>query len=439
MAAPRLAVLPWALALAGGLAACAGILGIDDRTPFDGDASIEAGGDAPSMDVQALDAMSDVVVDTSTNDVRVLDGGSDAPVDASPGLDAPTVDAPTSDAPAPMEAGVVDAPSDAPICPDPCLLAPGLNHPFAMVADANNVYWTELGDALGSGNGSVKSCPAAGCGAGGPTILAQGLTNPRGIAIDSQYVYFVTATYGGVNGGIWRCAIGGCGGDPTMIAPATIPYGVAVDATSVYWTDNDEGTVNKVDKGDGGLTTLYDGGAYDDAGDTLDLPGQCVVDGPYLYFMDYSEDAVRVPIGGGAITYLGSGFNNVVYGNYFGLTTDSANLYFGGNGVVFRSVKANPGPMSTAANNVSVPLGLQFDPATGMVYWANFGSGTANDGTVGKFATDGGGPHILQASLATPEAVAVGSSYVYWVSFGTYDNTIQDYAPSTGVLWRTTK
>jgi hypothetical protein len=212
-----------------------------------------------------------------------------------------------------------------------------------------------------------------------------------------------------------------------------------VDGTSVYWADNDEGTASKVDKGDGGQTLLYDGGPYDDAGDCLDLPEQCIVDGPFFYMTDYSEDFVRMPIGGGPITYLGSGFNGAQYGNPFGLTTDTANLYFGGNGVVFRSVKANPGPTSTAATNIAFPRGLQYDSATGMVYWANFGSGTANDGTVGKFATDGGGQHVLQASLATPFAVAVGSQYVYWISYGPYNSAAQDYLPSTGALWRTTK
>ncbi|HEY4013927.1 MAG TPA: hypothetical protein VGM06_11360 [Polyangiaceae bacterium] len=456
MTVPRLAALPWTVAFAASVAACASILGIQDRTAIEEDGSVEAGGDAPAADAPVLDTSIEAAADARASDARIVDGGTDAlleagaPADAS-GLDASiqdartsdvlTSDAPSVDAPAPVEAGVVvDAASDAPVCADPCLLAQGLNHPFWMTSDANNVYWTEYGDTDGAGNGSVKSCPVAGCGPGGPVVLAIGLTNPRGIAVDAQNVYFATATYSALSGAIWKCAVGGCNGSPTQIAPAAIPWGVAVDGTSVYFADNDDNTVRKIDKGDGGQTLLYDAGTYDDAGDSIYLAEQCIVDGPYVYVTDYSEDFARIPIvAGGPITYLGSGFNDAVYGVPFGLTTNSANLYFGGNGVVFASAKANPGPTTTAATNIAAPRGLQYDPATGNVYWANGGSGTVNDGTVGMFSTDGGGQRVLQASLATPMSVAVGSQYVYWISYGPYDNTAMDYLPNTGALWRTTK
>ncbi|HZU82148.1 MAG TPA: hypothetical protein VE987_04495 [Polyangiaceae bacterium] len=436
MRSSRVAVLLFAFALAGGgVVACASILGIDDRSPYSPDASVEASGaepgDAgPEADVVFADARQE---GGTAPEADGGDGGGEA-------ADAPPSDSAaesTSDAPGDAAADVVTA--DAPSCPDPCLLASGLNHPFLMTADSNNVYWTEFGDTLGSGNGSVKSCPASGCGAGGPTVLAQGLTNPRGVAVDAQYVYFATATYGGVTGAIWKCAVGGCSGIPVRLAAASIPFGVAVDSTSVYWVDNDNGTVNKVDKTDGGVTVLYDGGAYDDAGSTILEPGECIVDGPFLYLMDYSEDALRVSVTDGTITYLGSGFNQSVYGNYFGMTTDSANLYFGGNGIVLRSPKAAPDAGGTLVNGVAVPDGLQYDPASGMIYWSNYGTGSANDGTVGKFAPDGGGVQTLQASLVTPESVAVGDRYVYWISNGTLDLVNGGTVSSTGALWRTTK
>ena len=131
--------------------------------------------------------------------------------------------------------------------------------------------------------------------------------------------------------GPWSCAVGGCGGNPTLLANAGIPFGVAVDSNAVYWTDNDDGSIHKVAKTAGAKdVVLYDGGSYDDAGDTLSLLGQLVVDGNNLYMSDYSEDIIAMSINGGAPLYLGDTVNNGSYGSYFGIVTDSTSVYVGG-------------------------------------------------------------------------------------------------------------
>ncbi|MGH7440128.1 MAG: hypothetical protein ACRENE_30930, partial [Polyangiaceae bacterium] len=328
---------------------------------------------------------------------------------------------------------------DAPSSCDPCLLASGLNHPFLMTADSQNVYWTEFGDDLGVGNGAVKGCPTSGCGGSGPTLYAQGLVNPRGIAVDATNVYYGTASYGAVNGGIWSCAIGGCGGSPMLLSAADVPYGVTVDATAVYWVDNDDGTVHKVAKTGGPATTLYDGGSVDDAGDTLSELGQCAVGANHLVFGDYSEDIYSIPTGGGPPLYLGNGFNNQFYGSYFGITADSTSVYSGGNGLLLRATPQVLDSGTTLVGNVVEPIGLQWDPASGLLYWANYGSGYGNDGTVGRVATDGGGLHTLRASLETPEAIAVSGQYALWISNGTLSDGGSGTNPSSGALWRTAK
>jgi hypothetical protein len=307
-----------------------------------------------------------------------------------------------------------------------------------MTSDSQNVYWTEFGDSLGSGNGFVKGCPVTGCG-GGPLVYAQGLTNPRGVAVDTTSIYFGTATYGGITGAIWKCPLSGCSGSPTHLAAAVVPYGLAVDGSSVYWVDNDDGTVHKVAKGGGTDLLLYDGGAYDDAGDTLSLLGQCVVDGPYLFFGDYSEDLYRLSVNGDVPLLLGNGFNNSVYGSYFGLATDTAHVYSGGNGIILRADKLVADSGATMANGIALPLGVAIDPASGFIYWASFGSGNGNDGTVGKVATDGGSQRVLQSALVAPEAVAVSGGYVLWLSNGTLISGSNGTNPGTGALWRTAK
>jgi hypothetical protein len=308
-----------------------------------------------------------------------------------------------------------------------------------MSSDAKNVYWTEFGDTHGSGNGYVKGCPVTGCGSSGPLIYAQGLTNPRGVATDGQNVYFATATYSGVTGGIWSCPVAGCGASgPTSLSSAVIPYGVAVDSSYVYWVDNNDGTVHKVAKMGGSDVVLYDGGPYDDAGHTFSELGQCVVDGPFLYFGDYSEDVIRLSVNGDTPALLGNGVNNSVYGSYFGITTDSTSVYSGGNGIILRADKMIADSGAPIASTIADPLGLAFDPASGLIYWASLGSGNSNDGTVGRLATDGGSQRVLQSSLVTPYAVTVSGNYVLWLSNGTLTSG-GGTAPSTGALWRNTK
>jgi hypothetical protein len=412
--------------LGGALVACAGVWGIQDRSldPLLEDGSADGGS---SQDGTSGGDDGTTMADVQrTGDGPATDSSSnpDSPVSASDASDGGGPDGPAGDA--------------QPTC-DPCTLATALNHPYFLAADSQNVYWTEWGDSNGAGNGTVKACSVNGC-PGGPTAYAIGLTNPVGIAVDSTNIYFGTASYSSVTGGIWSCAIGGCGGNPALLASADTPYGVAVDSTTVYWVDNYDGTVHKVAKGGGSpAVTLYDGGSLDDAGSTLSELGQCVVDGPSLFFGDYSEDIYAMPTAGGAPRYLGNTVNNGAYGSYFGIVTDTTSVYSGGNGIIVRADKAVVDSGTTLFNGVVAAVDLKRDPATGLVYYANWGTGNSNDGTVGRFATDGGARHVMQASLATPEAVAISGNYLFWLSYGALPDAGYTIVPGTGALYRTAK
>jgi hypothetical protein len=107
--------------------------------------------------------------------------------------------------------------------------------PAEIVAVDGLVSWTE-------GDG-VKSCASGGGSA--PTTLSSS-SWPQGIAQDDAYVYWTEIDDKYV-GRVMKCAISGCGGVPTVLAAGLgNTAGIAVDQTSVYWIEYgiDNGVVN---------------------------------------------------------------------------------------------------------------------------------------------------------------------------------------------------
>ncbi len=394
-------------ALAFGAAACAGILGIDDRhlDTSEGGAMEQEGGmqDGPST------------------------GDGPASGDGPSSGDGPaTGDGPSSgDGPTQSDAGAGEGGCDS----SPCVLATGLNHPFLMASDSKNVYWTEFGDDLGSGNGSVKGCPLDGCGAG-PVVYGAGLTNPRGVASDGTNVYFGTATYSAVTGAIWSCPVAGCGGNPTKLTAADVPFGLAVDSSYVYWADYDDSTVHKLPKAGGADMVLYDGGSG------VAVENEIVsTDTSFVYFTDFNGDVFKLPNGGGDPAVMASWG----YGGGWPVRVDSTSVYYGQRGGVSIMSKnaTDGGPF--LADNLQDPLGISLDPSGGRLYWADYGSGTGNDGTVGRIATDGGGRSLIASAQVNVEDVTVSGNYVFWISNGLMNDAMGNPLPSTGALFRMPK
>src|SRR6185312_6060259 len=167
---------------AAGILSCAGILDIEDRTK---DPGLGPDGGLPVQD------------GSIANDGTVPTGDDSG--NPPPGSDAAT----------PADSGPPGTGADAgPHCAHPpCVLASGLNHPFLLATDANNVYWTEFGTDQGTSDGAVKGCSLSGCAT--PTTYGLGLINPRGIAVDATNVYFSSSSYSSSGGFIYSCAIAG--------------------------------------------------------------------------------------------------------------------------------------------------------------------------------------------------------------------------------------
>jgi hypothetical protein len=403
------------------IAGCAQVWGIGDvPVPIDATTSDSA----PETQAAEAAVADTLVPDASHTDAPSIDGTLADTSTRDTSVDTSAVDAPLADA-APPEAAV-----DAGCPTDPCVMATGLNNPFSMTSDGNNVYWTELGTAFGSKDGTVKSCPVSGCGAG-PTVIASALLNPRGIAVDGTNVYFATATRNVVQGAIWSCPLAGCQGAlPTMLATAGIPDGVAVDSNYVYWVDSDFSTVSRVAKvGTAPVDVLYDA-----ATQAISSPEYCAVDGTGVYVTDVSQRIVRIPLAGGEPTVIFRGSGS---GYYSPLALDPANLYFAIDAQIDRASKSSMDGGPAIATGFAQVLSLAIDGNAGEIYWADYGTGTANDGTVGKVGIDGGA-FFLGSQLATPAAVTVSGNHAFWISQGANVNgSITD--PNSGMLTRLVK
>jgi hypothetical protein len=398
------------------VSACSAILGLEDRT------------------VEIIDEDGGTGSDATTGpDGRT--GGPDAmnPFDVTTGPEAAGPDA-HPDTGSAQDAGTSDTGVDAPItitgtCPQPnCTMATALNHPFAIASDSTRVYWTEFGTDSTHTDGKLRVCPLGGCPDAGPIDYATGESNPQSIAIDGQNVYWTTA------GGLQWCPLAGCPGGtpgtPNLLAAAEAPYGLTTAGGYVYWVEQGtihNATVHRMAGPGQANSEPYDGGTG-----VLFNPEEIAVDSANIYITDNSAAVYRIPITGGEPTMIAPG----VRSGGWPITLDSRNVYFGSIGAILAFSKSNVNNLGAIYQQVQDPVGLFMDTSSGFLYWADWGSGNTNDGTVGKLPTDGGAAVPLHASQVTPEAVTVSGPYVYWISNGTLDPTTGFGLPTSGALFR---
>ena len=116
--------------------------------------------------------------------------------------------------------------------------------PWGLAVDGTNVYWTEYGDP-----GAVLGAPKAGLTGGAqPISFSTSEHWPEGIVSDGVNVYWAnngpnTGANGAdvyVDGTIESCPIAGCpASGPRVLASKQVwPKQIALDADAIYWTDN---------------------------------------------------------------------------------------------------------------------------------------------------------------------------------------------------------
>jgi hypothetical protein len=235
---------------------------------------------------------------------------------------------------------------------------------FALsVSDARAyVYWTDHGSFL-TGTGTTLARADLDGGGFNPSFIT-GATQPGGIAVDANHVYWANGS------SIGRANLDGSAANPSFIVAGGPVVGIAIDGTSVWWTDGSQ----------------YVGRA------NIDGTGS-----PSPHCIDAGSSTQPAGIAVASSTIYLAEPNQIVH------------------------VPATCGLAPTALATISPtlvlpPLGLAV--ANGYIYFPVASSGS---GAIDRVLTSGGVPAAYVTGLGFPTGVALDSTHIYWA-----DNSTQE-------------
>ena len=159
------------------------------------------------------------------------------------------------------------------------LTAPAADYPYTLAVDNQNVYWISNNTPSGTlGTGSLNLVPIDG---GTPQVLTSA-GEPASVVTDANNIYYADwgpwtcCNYNALDGigYIWKLPKGST--TPILLSSGqSQPGGLAVDANNVYWSNYRNGSVAAVPIDGGITTTLYAWGF---------CSGGVAVDSTSLYF-----------------------------------------------------------------------------------------------------------------------------------------------------------
>jgi hypothetical protein len=155
-----------------------------------------------------------------------------------------------------------------------------------LVAYAGRLYWIDPGTyANGYRDGAVYTCPAPEC-AGGPKIVAGGLTALNGIAVSSAGVFWAAGgseADGGAKGSIGMAPLDGSF-SRAVATDLGEPAGIAADDAYLFWTDRRQGTV---------MEAAIDGRSAEPLAVGQASPATIAIDATHVYWV--AAALLRVP------------------------------------------------------------------------------------------------------------------------------------------------
>ncbi|MBN1605356.1 MAG: SMP-30/gluconolactonase/LRE family protein [Polyangiaceae bacterium] len=274
------------------------------------------------------------------------------------------------------------------------LLGGATGRPYGIALDSEFVYFID--NTGGTVNKVAKSGDPT-----SPLVLASGQIGVNLVAAEAELDGAVFFTLGGPDGGVSK--VNKTPGPVTVVASVPDAWEIALDQTDVYFTA--VGGLYRVPKTGGAPTRLA----------TLsDNPGSVAIDGDTVYFNDKEAGTVNRLPKDGSSTVAEVLANLQAMPD--GIAVDQSNVYwtcYGGEAVA-RCSKQDASDRQTLASDQSRPNGIAADGA--FVYY------TAHDsGTVSRVSMTGGEP-LLLARCDTPLRVALDESYTYFTASGRLNN-----------------
>jgi sugar lactone lactonase YvrE len=215
-----------------------------------------------------------------------------------------------------------------------------------------------------------------------PQTIAVGQSEPFGVAVDAQHLYW--ANFGGT---IVEANLDGTN-QKTIASGQNVPSGVAVNAQHLYWTNQNDGTIVEANLDGTNQKTIATG---------QNVPSGVAVDAQHMYWSNRSGGTiVEANLDGTSQKTIATGQNGP-----FGVAVDAQLLYwtdFLGGTIVKANLDGTN--QKTIATGQDLPAGVAVDAQH--LYWSNaiFTIVAANlDGTNQKTIVTGqGGVGLLTVS-----------------------------------------